>query len=369
MAIGPQLFGVIAADNESSEAMLCMDADRPDELLIQWWSEQGKPGALLFKVKSPQVDTFELSPLAVYQVGETGGLWAPPKLTTEDRSPLVESEVCSTWADFKKWASWSREKMDAVAYRGHGSNKFRLQTTLHRAGRRRLERYCSDTLQEFRSHVEADLGERIDMNNGDDYSMVLGLAQHHGLPTPLLDLSGSPYIAAFFAFSDALEFSETRAEVSHVRVYGFTRDFLSGTSTPKVTLPYFKPYTSSLSISPRRNRRLYAQQGQFLVTNVADVEPFICGQERRIGTKCLIAADIPVSCALEALEDLAFVGLTAATMFPELDGVCRMLKHTMAFRGKPAPPAPKLVDGGDETEPLRDTSENEQLLRGSRDRK
>jgi hypothetical protein len=35
------------------------------------------------------------------------------------------------------------------------------------------------------------------------------------------------------------------------------------------------------------------------------------------------------------LEDLAFMGLTAATMFPGLDGVCRMMRHSMAFKRQP----------------------------------
>jgi hypothetical protein len=196
--------------------------------------------------------------------------------------------------------------------------------------------------------VEALLGERIDLNNGDDYSMLFGLAQHHGLPTPLLDLTSSPYVAAFFAFADALESSAVRPDVTHVRVYGFTYELLGGTSTPVVTVPYFKPYVSTLMISPRNNPRLYAQQGQFLVTNVADVESFICDMELKSDRKFFIAADIPVSCAVDALEDLAFMGLTAATMFPGLDGVCRMMKHAMSFKRGAVPLPPKPTDGESE---------------------
>ena len=45
----------------------------------------------------------------------------------------------------------------------------------------------------------------------------------------------------------------------------------------------------------------------------------------------IVAADLPVQLASQALEDLAYMGLTAATLFPGLDGVCRMMRHKMSF--------------------------------------
>jgi hypothetical protein len=51
-----------------------------------------------------------------------------------------------------------------------------------------------------------------------------------------------------------------------------------------------------------------------------------------VGKQHLFAADIPMSCAADALQDLAFMGLTAATMFPGLDGVSRMIRHQMFFK-------------------------------------
>ena len=88
---------------------------------------------------------------------------------------------------------------------------------------------------------------------------------------------------------------------------------------------------ASLAISARQNARLYAQQGRFLVTNVATVEDYIRHLEAVVGTQFLFAADLPVQLASQALEDLAYMGLSAATMFPGLDGVCRMMRHAMSF--------------------------------------
>lgn len=363
--------------------MMCMDIDRPDEAMLHFWGGSTEPaGAALLRVFKKRVGVVELEVIAVYRTNEIGGLWMPTlsesefeyvrgfRALLEEKDGLLEGEwmhqsgkkghitlkplersddlvpeKCLSWSDFKSWATRSRDESDAASFRGHGSNRFPLRTTLHRAGRHRLERYCADNLLEFRSHAEAVLGIRFNMQDANDYSMLLGLAQHHGLPTPLLDWTSSPYIAAFFAFAYAIESAESRPDDSHVRIYGLTGAFVRQSSPSTVVLPYVSPYVASLSISPCNNPRLYAQQGQFLVTNVGDAEQFLCSMEQKTGTKILLAADVPISSASEALEDLKFMGLTAATMFPGLDGVGKMLRHAMLFKHRPLPPAGKPSSG------------------------
>lgn len=350
--------------------MLCMDIDCPDEAMVHWWGENRPAYAVLVQLLSENNGSIKLKPRDLYQIDQYGAVRGVNKLSNDDAeyvqgfkatlqrknealvgewthesggkgrinlSPYnftddLVPDNCATWDEFKAWAKRARLKNDSVIFRGHGSNKFRLRTTLSRVGRHRLERYHAESFPKFREHAETVLGQKFDLNDIEDYSTLLGLAQHHGLPTPLLDWTDSPYIAAFFAFSDAVEFWETRSSATHVRIYGLTRDFVDRAKKPIVTIPYYSPYIHPLSILPRNNPRLYAQQGQFLITNIADVEQFICSAEKRSGIKYLIAADIPIDCAFEALEDLEFMGLTAATMFPGLDGVCRMMKHKMLFK-------------------------------------
>lgn len=364
-----QQFGRIETAAGVANAMLCIDDDRPDEMMVSWSGADIAPAAVLADSRWEGA-TLHLVPRLLYQTLATGSLYLPTlseeqvrtiqgtsaKLVKEgdvlegewtgpdgtkghirfrehsSTAGHIEAHQCGSWNEFKAWANEMRATKRIASFRGHGSSNFRLRTTLSRAGRNRLERYCAEELREFCAHAEAVLGMRFNLNDGDDYSTVMGLAQHHGLPTPLLDWTASPYIAAFFAFSDALEFKELRPDATHVRVYALTQEFINANSPLVVNLPRAMPYVDSLYISPRYNPRLYAQQGMFLVTNVANLEHYIEFLEHRSQQRILFAADIPISYAVEALEDLKFMGLTAATMFPGLDGVGRMIRHKMSFK-------------------------------------
>lgn len=379
-----QQFGTLETDQGTAFAMLCIDADRPLEYMVHTWGANLPSFAILADASDDGSNAVELKARLLFRPLENGGLHTPrlnddevKRLTAlnvhlqrterglqgswsalEGQSGVIQfanvpkgtelkAESCADWAEFKHWATRARLDNDAALFRGHGSNRFQLQTTLHRAGRHRLERYCAQTLVQFHAQAEAVLGMRLNMNDGDDYSVVLGLAQHHGLPTPLLDWTESPYIAAFFAFSDALEAAD-RQDVSQVRIFALTREFVESSSPSNVVLAYTSPYVASLAISPRHNPRLQAQQGRFLVTNIANLEHWFNGRQGQTGKPFLDAIDIPIQCAREALEDLAFMGVTAATMFPGLDGVCRKMRHEMAFNRTPVKPA-GLPTGGRES--------------------
>ena len=351
--------------------MLLVDSDKPSEWMIHGWSNESSDSFAILFDSSCDGETHNLSPRWFYRVGESNNLFLPRSRTPEedklisnlsvvlrqqasgfsgewliknvgtgkvdfDFSPPegshVDATTCKDWDEFKSWARRIRSEQDAAMFRGHGCSKFSLTTTLHRTGRRRIERYAANELRQFCNHAEAVLDKRFNLDDPEDYSTVLGLAQHHGLPTPLLDWTASPYIAAFFAFSDSLEFQSHRPDSTHVRIYALTRNFIEVASPNIVNLIQARPFAAALDVPPRHNIRLYAQQGRFLVTNVANVENFFKFLEKEWNQTFLYAADVPVSVAAEALEDLTFMGLTAATLFPGMDGVGRMIRHSMLFK-------------------------------------
>jgi hypothetical protein len=365
-----QYVGSVETVEGFQNAYLFLDDDEPNEVTIHVWGSIAKPFAVVATIHIENLagGTINLVPRLLYDVSDSGAL-IPASESSSTHLPLYAAELvlvdetwkghwtkkdgasgtveftpvrdteeiipktCESWADFKTWADTVRQAGTFTAFRGHGSNKFRLCTSLQRVGRNRLERYCAQSLPQFAAHVEAIDNVRYDLSNGDDYSTILALAQHHGLPTPLLDWTRSPYVAAFFAFIDAQESSGTR-NATHVRIYGLSSIVINRTSRRSVTIPSIRPYAAILNVGPLRNPRIYAQQGLFMATNAANVEHVLVEEGKREGKDYVIAADVPIAVAADALDDLKYMGLTAATMFPGLDGVCRMMKQSMYSRTK-----------------------------------
>jgi hypothetical protein len=360
-----QFIGQLDTPNGRQGAMLCVDTDRPSEFMTQWWNDSANTAAGCLFEALPNPTGLTLTPKILYRKLDNGGLFGPNVLTDDEKhwvnalrvelrsvgngfqgnwvgpddhrgeitlNPVaqakpLEPHVCETWSEFKEWASEMKRKRNGEWFRGHGSNQFQLTTTLHRLGRFRLERYAIAELAHFSEQAEATLNRRFDLNDGKDFSTILGLGRHHGLPTPLIDWTASPYIAAFFAFSDAIENRDIRDKESKVRIFSLSTEFVNQLSPPTIVVTWPKPFVNTLSIGPLHNPRLSAQQGGFMVTNIGDLEAHIRGIEARIGFTHLFAADLPASLAPEVLRDLKFMGLTAATMFPGLDGIGRMIKH------------------------------------------
>lgn len=62
-------------------------------------------------------------------------------------------------------------------------------------------------------------------------------------------------------------------------------------------------------------------------SNLEDIEGYIKSIEEKTETIFLKAFDIPFTEAPETMKDLAFMGITAVSIFPGIDGVCEEFKE------------------------------------------
>ena len=172
----------------------------------------------------------------------------------------------------------------------------------------------------------------------------LALMQHHGAPTRLLDLSRSPFIAAYFAYELC-----PPCEDSYAAVWGINVNYLKTRALEVLSGKYEEELTTSKNlinetlferifydndqplvfpVEPfRMNRRYSLQQSLFLSTGVA-AQPFMeqlhfLGEDMH---KAVVKIELPAAHKNEALRDLQQMNLNRASLFPDLDGYAASLR-------------------------------------------
>lgn len=228
-----------------------------------------------------------------------------------------------TWTQFKKFLNEKLRtgKPGKYLFRGHASNEWHLSTTLHRAGKFDLLRYRSEAFDRLVRAVNASLSRRYRISDPVDFGAMMSLAQHHGFPTPLLDWTRSPYVAAYFAFSS----KEAQRESSLSRMYMLDAEAWMEHCPQPANIEDPSPVVSVREFEAYDNPRHLPQQSCHTFSNVADVSAWI----RLVGGKkqMLTIIDIPNQDRSDVMRDLSYMGITAASIFPGLDGVCRGLRE------------------------------------------
>jgi hypothetical protein len=174
-------------------------------------------------------------------------------------------------------------------------------------------------------HLSGLTTHRFNLVDPLDYAAFLNLVQHHGYPTPILDWTRSPFVAAYFAYKD-LRHSDLGAD-DKVRILCLDANgWMGSNERAQVLMPAFLHMTL-LEPLTMNNPRALPQQSVSTVTNIDDLESFISAAERRDGESYLTAIDLPASERRLVMQDLALMGITAGSLFPGLDGACLQLKE------------------------------------------
>lgn len=216
--------------------------------------------------------------------------------------------IATGWSDFRmsllRYARHSRMRRNELWFRGQGDARWALSTTLDR-----YKKFVS--VDDRESTNRALLGEfrQEALHLGTTELAITGenrlelLARHHGLPSPLMDWSLSPYVAAYFAY--AAQHSDTEP----VSVWCMDLAQVNWSARPDIEilrdgLPLFE------------NRRALQQRGVFIrVSRPASLETMI--------PAALTRFDLPASDRDVALQDLDEMLVNATTMFYDLEGAAK----------------------------------------------
>jgi hypothetical protein len=164
----------------------------------------------------------------------------------------------------------------------------------------------------------------FDLAVPDQNGAFFNLLQHHGYPTPLLDWSYSPYVSAFFAFRS---WNLGYEGEGYIRIYLFDNEAWQRKYKQIQSLEPPYPHLSVMEFISIDNPRLVPQQAVTTVTNIDDIEAYILDKQEKDGINYIKAIDIPANEREVAMRELRFMGITAGSMFPSIDGVCEELRE------------------------------------------
>lgn len=226
-----------------------------------------------------------------------------------------------SWNKFKDYVG--KISKSGYLYRGQ-QQPWALCSSFHRSGRYRISEFTSKDVRQLHQRLSAITNHFFDLNVPEQNGAFFNLLQHHGYPTPLLDWSYSPYVAAFFAFRDRPIGFKGKGPV---RIYLFNnREWQKRYRQIQNLDPAF-PHLSVMEFISIDNPRLVPQQAVTTVTNIHDIEAYLLEKEEETGVRFLDAIDIPAKAREEAMTELRFMGITAGSMFPSIDGVCEELRE------------------------------------------
>lgn len=203
----------------------------------------------------------------------------------------------------------------SFVFRGQRDASWRLITS--------FDRFFTDSLKNRNSKFD-DMMEDFSQKAGNllnaEYDEVqkVAIAQHYGLPTRVLDWSTSPYIALYFAISDAVVNNQTEPAAIWI-----LEKLVVEKNIDKAEL-VFLDYLENSDVRIKNQRGMFSK----LKLDEEFLDKFL--DDRGMGNH-LIKLVIPPTCFRNLAKHLQSMDINHYRLFPGIEGVCRQIMFENAL--------------------------------------
>ncbi len=238
------------------------------------------------------------------------------------------SEIASIADFFSLFDSNFTDRDKPYWYRGHSNLTYKLVPSALRYPEVEEREAAFGLINEFKRHAEIHIDHH---SAAADELKWLQLAQHHGLPTVLLDWSRNPAVALYFACAgqdDGAVYVVDPNELNRMSFKDIPRVLDASTDTEfivKRLRPSAKQHGGgkrTAAIRPYYNtKRIQAQRGTFTLHGN---RKFALDRSQ---APSLFAVPISKEHKKSLMRELSGIGIDESSLFPELEYVCSQLKR------------------------------------------
>jgi FRG domain len=250
-----------------------------------------------------------------------------------------EFEMVLQFEQFKDQIGALLRHSGTLVFRGQADGRWPLRTSLHRYCEKNSRTY---SVENFLILLRGFTDGASDFLSEDLRKMPLldqiALAQHHGIPTPFLDWTRSPYIATFFALwnSTAILNKSPTFKVYALNLTEVQRLISAHNALEEITESNLFRLDCPLRIITTKlfeSKRLMRQMGLFtLCGHSSDLKTYLSSQD---GFSCLHEFEIDGRDAGKVLRELGMMGISASTLLDTLDGVAIDVLNSATYSPEP----------------------------------